>query len=74
MGDRTLMTAVFGGFAALGLLTAAIAVAVATQTHGEVRTVFRTVAIIAVVLAILTGYLAAAAWRQWWPLRREAPS
>jgi len=61
--------AVFGLFAALGVMTAAIAYAVATQVEGEVRTAFKTAAVIAGVLALLTGYLAVAAWRRWPPLR-----
>jgi len=66
---RGLAIAVFGMFAALGVMTAAISYAVATQVEGEVRSVFQTVAVIAGLLAVLTGYLAVAAWRRWPPLR-----
>jgi uncharacterized membrane protein len=70
--NRAQFTAVFGAFAALGLVTATIAYAVTTQVEGGVRSVFKTVAAIAVVLAVLTGYVAIAAWRRWWPLRGPA--
>ena len=59
---------VFGVFAALGVVTAVIASAVASLVEGEVRSVFKTVAVIATVLAVLTGYIALAASRKWWPL------
>ena len=62
--------AIFGMFAALGVMTAAIAYAVATQVNSDARSLFKTVAVIASVLAVLTGYLAIAAWRRWWPLSR----
>ena len=67
--NRGLVTAVFGAFAVLGAVTAAIAYAVTTQVDGGERSVFKTVAAIAIVLAVVTGYIAIAAWRRWWPLR-----
>jgi hypothetical protein len=60
---------IFGMFAALGVVTAGIAFAVATQVEGDVRSLFKTVGLIASALAALTGYLAVAAWRRWWPFR-----
>ena len=59
---------VLGVFAALGVATAVIASVVASLVEGEVQSVFKTVAVIATVLAVLTGYIALAAWRKWWPL------
>lgn len=70
--NRRLFTAVFGVFAAFGVVTAAIAGAVATQTEGDERSLFRAVAVIAIALAVLTGYVALAAWQRWWPLREPA--
>ena len=67
-----LAIAIFGMFAALGVMTAAIAYAVATQVNGDARSLFKTVVVIASVLAVLTGYLAIAAWRRWWPLSGAA--
>lgn len=64
-----LVTVVFGAFAVLGVVTAVIAGVVTSQTDGDVRSVFTTVALIAIVLAVVTGYLAVAASRKWWPLR-----
>ena len=63
-----LVTVVFGLFAVLGVVTAVIAGVVVSVTDGEERSVFKAVALIAIVLAVLTGYLAVAAWRKWWPL------
>ena len=63
--------AIFAVFAALGVLTAAIVFAVTTQVEGEVRSVFKVAALIVSALAVLTGYLAVAAWRRWWPLREK---
>ena len=63
-----------GAFSALGALTAIVAFAVVSRVDGEVRTLFRTVGTIAVALCVLTGYLASAAWRRWWPFRGEWPS
>jgi len=68
---RGLATVVFGMFAVLGVVTAVIAYAVTTQVDGDAQSVFEVVAVIAVVLAVLTGCLAAAAWRRWWPLREQ---
>ena len=70
--NRRLIAAVFGAFAAFGVMTAVISAAVATQVDGGVRSVFRAAAVIAIVLAALTGYVALAARRKWWPLR-ESP-
>jgi uncharacterized membrane protein len=70
--NRRLFTAVFGAFAAFGVLTAVIAGVVATQAEGDERSAFEMVALIAVVLAVVTGFVALAAWRRWWPLR-ESP-
>ena len=70
--NRGLFAAVFGAFAALGVVTAAIAYAVTTQVEGSERSLFTTVAAIAIVLAVVTGYVAVAAWRRWWPFRESA--
>jgi|1185.fasta_scaffold08628_2 hypothetical protein len=70
--NRRLIVIVFGAFATFGVMGAAIAAAVATQLDGGVRSAFRMVAVIAIVLACLTGYIALAASRKWWPLR-ESP-
>jgi hypothetical protein len=70
---RGLTAVVCGVFAALGVVTAVIAGAVASLVEGEVRSVFKAVTVIAIVLAALTGWVALAAWRKWWPLR-EAPA
>jgi CHASE2 domain-containing sensor protein len=67
--NRKLLVVVFGAFAAFGVMAAVIAGAVATQVDGDVRSVFRMVALIAIVLACLTAYVALAASRKWWPLR-----
>jgi uncharacterized membrane protein len=67
--NRKLVTVVFGAFSALGIVTAVIAAAAATQAGDDVRSVFRAVAVIAVALTVLTGYVAMAARRKWWPLR-----
>jgi hypothetical protein len=73
MKERELAIAVFGAFAALGTITATIAYIVTTQVEGDALTVFKTAAVIASVLAVLTGYLAIAAWQRWWPLRSDEP-
>ena len=70
--NRGLITAVFGAFAVFGVMTAAISAVVATQSDGGVQSVFRAAAVIAIILAVLTGYVALAARRKWWPLR-ESP-
>ncbi|MET0628761.1 MAG: hypothetical protein ABW033_09925 [Acidimicrobiia bacterium] len=63
-----LVTVVFGLFAVLGVVTAVIAGVVMSLTDGEERSVFKAVALIAILLAVLTGYIAVAASRKWWPL------
>ena len=73
--NRRLITVVFGAFAAFGVITAAISAAVATQVDGGVRSVFRAAAVVAIALAVVTGYIALAAQRKWRPLRESpAPS
>jgi hypothetical protein len=67
--DSKLVTVVFGIFAALGVVTAVIAGVTASLTDGDAKSAFTTVALVAIVLAVVTGYVALAAWRQWWPLR-----
>ena len=63
-----LVTVVFGFFAMLGVVTAVIAGVVMSLTDGGERSVFKAVALIAILLTVLTGYIAVAAWRKWWPL------
>jgi hypothetical protein len=70
--NQRLIVVVFGAFATFGVMAALIAGVVASQVDGDVRSVFRTLAVIAIVLACLTGYIALAAFRRWWPLR-ESP-
>ena len=70
--NRRLIVGVFGAFAAFGVMGAVIASLVATQVDGDVRSVFRMVALIAIVLACMTGYIAIAASRKWWPLRESS--
>ena len=70
--NRGLFTAVFGAFAVFGVVTASIAYAVTTQVEGDERSVFEAAAVIAIGLAVVTGYVAVAAWRRWWPLRESA--
>jgi CHASE2 domain-containing sensor protein len=69
--NRRLLVIVFGAFAVFGVMVAMIAGAVATQVGGDVRSVFRMVALVAIALACLTGYIALAASRKWWPLRES---